>query len=144
MCDNTLRLKEILNLSNGLHIVTQLRAIEPVFSLILCICSSRPSRRFVPASERYPAALQRNRQESRLKRQAELLALQEKTRLPRTDPPPQNQEPRLCSNPTQTRSSPTRRVGGFSYCILESCFCLNFILIYSKLLQHSCYFPPAK
>ncbi|XP_067442486.1 coiled-coil domain-containing protein 66 isoform X2 [Thunnus thynnus] len=81
--------------------------------------TQRPSRRFVPASERYPAALQRNRQESRLKRQAELLALQERTRLPRTDPPPpppppQNQEPRLCSNPTQTRTSPARRVESVS------------------------------
>ncbi|KAM7421964.1 hypothetical protein PAMA_010169 [Pampus argenteus] len=81
--------------------------------------TQRPSRRFVPASERYPAALQRNRQESRLKRQTELLALQERTRLPRAaDPPPpppapaQHQESRLCSNPTQTRTrtSPTRRV----------------------------------
>ncbi|KAM7401640.1 hypothetical protein PAMP_016937 [Pampus punctatissimus] len=82
--------------------------------------TQRPSRRFVPASERYPAALQRNRQENRLKRQTELLALQERTRLPRADPPPpapapptaQHQEPRLCSNPTQTRTrtSPTRRV----------------------------------
>ncbi|KAJ4940570.1 hypothetical protein JOQ06_026867 [Pogonophryne albipinna] len=39
----------------------------------------QPSRQFVPASERYPAALQRNRQESRQRRQAELLALQERT-----------------------------------------------------------------
>ncbi|KAG7244388.1 hypothetical protein INR49_001687 [Caranx melampygus] len=44
----------------------------------------RASRRFVPASERYPAALQRNRQESRLRRQAELLALQ-RTCQSRTD-----------------------------------------------------------
>ncbi|XP_034387810.1 coiled-coil domain-containing protein 66 isoform X2 [Cyclopterus lumpus] len=78
--------------------------------------TQRPSRRFVPASERYPAPLQRNRQESRQRRQAELLALQERTCLSRTDPPPppppppQHQEPRLCSNPTQTRTSPTRRV----------------------------------
>ncbi|KAI4792661.1 hypothetical protein KUCAC02_033235 [Chaenocephalus aceratus] len=41
--------------------------------------TQRPSRQFVPASERYPAALQRNRQESRQRRQAELLALQERT-----------------------------------------------------------------
>ncbi|XP_042365939.1 coiled-coil domain-containing protein 66 isoform X3 [Plectropomus leopardus] len=80
--------------------------------------TQRPSRRFVPASERYPAALQRNRQESRQRRQAELLALQEKTCLFRSDPPPppppQHQEPRLCSNPTQTRTSPTRRVDSVS------------------------------
>ncbi|XP_026162795.1 coiled-coil domain-containing protein 66 isoform X2 [Mastacembelus armatus] len=75
----------------------------------------RPSCRFVPASERYPAALQRSRQESRLRRQAELLALQERTCLPRTDPPPtQNQEPRLCSNLTQTRTSPSRKVESVS------------------------------
>ncbi|XP_026204212.1 coiled-coil domain-containing protein 66 isoform X3 [Anabas testudineus] len=72
--------------------------------------TQRPSRRFVPASERYPASLQRNRQESRLKRQAELLALQERACLSRTEPAPQNQEPRLCSNPTQTRTSPNRKV----------------------------------
>uniref|UniRef100_A0A672GLM0 CCDC66 domain-containing protein n=1 Tax=Salarias fasciatus TaxID=181472 RepID=A0A672GLM0_SALFA len=41
--------------------------------------TQRPSRRFVPASERYPVTLQKNRQESRLKRQAELLALQERS-----------------------------------------------------------------
>ncbi|XP_049895045.1 coiled-coil domain-containing protein 66 isoform X3 [Epinephelus moara] len=78
--------------------------------------TQRPNRRFVPASERYPAALQKNRQESRQKRQAELLALQEKTRLSRADPPPplQQQEPRLCSNPTQTRPSPTKRVESVS------------------------------
>lgn len=72
--------------------------------------TQRPSRRFVPASERYPAALQRNRQESRLRRQAELLALQERTCLPRTDPPPPPQELHLCPNTTQTRTSPPRKV----------------------------------
>ncbi|XP_047437837.1 coiled-coil domain-containing protein 66 isoform X2 [Mugil cephalus] len=76
--------------------------------------TQRPSRRFVPASERYPAALQRNRQESRLKRQAELLALQERTCLSRTDPPPpppppqQQNESRL--GLSQTRTSPSRKV----------------------------------
>lgn len=73
--------------------------------------TQRPNRRFVPASERYPASLQRNRQESRLKRQAELLALQERTCLPRTDPPPPPpQELRLCPNIMQTRTSPIRKV----------------------------------
>uniref|UniRef100_UPI0037E924B9 coiled-coil domain-containing protein 66 isoform X2 n=1 Tax=Semicossyphus pulcher TaxID=241346 RepID=UPI0037E924B9 len=78
--------------------------------------TQRPSRRFVPASERYPASLQRNRQESRLKRQAELLALQERTCLSRTDPPPppQNQEHHLLPNPTQTRNSPSRKVESVS------------------------------
>ncbi|KAG7226667.1 hypothetical protein INR49_001837 [Caranx melampygus] len=72
--------------------------------------TQRPSRRFVPASERYPAALQRNRQESRLRRQAELLALQERTCQSRTDAPPSDtQTPRLC--PTQTRISPHCKVG---------------------------------
>ncbi|XP_038135616.1 coiled-coil domain-containing protein 66 isoform X3 [Cyprinodon tularosa] len=58
--------------------------------------TQRPSRRFVPASERYPVALQKNRQESRLRRQAELLALQERTRLCRTEPPAQSQEAGPC------------------------------------------------
>ncbi|KAM9758199.1 coiled-coil domain-containing protein 66 isoform 2-T2 [Menidia menidia] len=53
----------------------------------------RPSRRFVPASARYPPALQRNRQERRLRRQAELLALQERTRPPRQVSPPRQVEP---------------------------------------------------
>lgn len=69
--------------------------------------TQRPSCQFVPASARYPAALQRSRQESRLKRQAELLALQERTCLPRTDlAPPQN--------PTQTETSPSRKVESVS------------------------------
>ncbi|XP_056243627.1 coiled-coil domain-containing protein 66 isoform X1 [Seriola aureovittata] len=75
--------------------------------------TQRPSRRFVPASERYPAALQRNRQESRLKRQAELLALQERTCQSRTDPPPpplsEHHAPRHCSNNTRTRTSPNSK-----------------------------------
>ncbi|XP_061689584.1 coiled-coil domain-containing protein 66 isoform X2 [Syngnathoides biaculeatus] len=48
----------------------------------------RPSRRFVPASERYPAPLQRSRQESRLKRQEEILGLQD-----RNCPPVNRQRP---------------------------------------------------
>ncbi|XP_033939286.1 coiled-coil domain-containing protein 66 isoform X1 [Pseudochaenichthys georgianus] len=76
--------------------------------------TQRPSRQFVPASERYPAALQRNRQESRQRRQAELLALQERTCLSRADPPPQQRELSVPSNPTQTRTSPTRKVESVS------------------------------
>lgn len=38
--------------------------------------TQRPSRRFVPASQRYPEELQKHRQQSRLKRQAQLLSLQ--------------------------------------------------------------------
>ncbi|XP_037107307.1 coiled-coil domain-containing protein 66 isoform X7 [Syngnathus acus] len=47
----------------------------------------RPSRRFVPASERYPATLQRSRRESRLKRQEEILNLQHRNCLPASRPP---------------------------------------------------------
>ncbi|XP_072237603.1 coiled-coil domain-containing protein 66 isoform X2 [Leuresthes tenuis] len=71
--------------------------------------TQRPSRRFVPASERYPAALQKDRQESRLKRQAKLIALQERTCLSRTDPSPaQHEEPRLCTSRQQSRTSPRK------------------------------------
>ncbi|XP_077458492.1 coiled-coil domain-containing protein 66 [Stigmatopora argus] len=45
----------------------------------------RPDRRFIPASERYPATLQRSRQESRLKRQEEMLGLQERNCQSRKD-----------------------------------------------------------
>ncbi|KAL6112390.1 ccdc66 [Pungitius sinensis] len=78
--------------------------------------TQRPSRRFVPASERYPPPLQRNRQESRQRRQAELLALQERACLSRTDlpNPPPPQEPRLCSNPPQTRTGAPVKVDNVS------------------------------
>nr|XP_040059632.1 coiled-coil domain-containing protein 66 isoform X1 [Gasterosteus aculeatus aculeatus] len=81
--------------------------------------TQRPGPRFVPASERYPPPLQRNRQESRQRRQAELLALQDRTCLSRTDPPnppppSPHQEPRLCSNPPQTRTGPPVRVQNVS------------------------------
>ncbi|AWP02216.1 putative coiled-coil domain-containing protein 66 [Scophthalmus maximus] len=72
--------------------------------------TQRPSRRFVPASERYPPALQRDRQESRLKRQAELHALQERTCLSRTEPLPLPPPLRLCPDPTQTRGGPNSKV----------------------------------
>ncbi|XP_065811290.1 coiled-coil domain-containing protein 66 isoform X3 [Labrus bergylta] len=75
--------------------------------------TQRPSRRFVPASERYPAPLQRHRQESRLKRQAELRALQEKACLSRTDPP-LSQDPRVLPNPSQTETSPDRKGESFT------------------------------
>ncbi|XP_073323519.1 coiled-coil domain-containing protein 66 isoform X2 [Pagrus major] len=79
--------------------------------------TQRPSRQFIPASARYPASLQRNRQENRMKRQAELLALQERTCLSRPNPPPllpPSLPQNLCSNPTQTRTSPTRKVESVS------------------------------
>ncbi|XP_041835700.1 coiled-coil domain-containing protein 66 isoform X2 [Melanotaenia boesemani] len=73
--------------------------------------TQRPSRRFVPASERYPVAMQKDRQESRLKRQAELLALQERTCLSRTEPSAaQHQELHLCPSTQQTRTSPAKKV----------------------------------
>lgn len=51
--------------------------------------TKRPSKAFVPASERYPEALQRHRQESRRQRQIELMALVERN-APQPDlvPPP--------------------------------------------------------
>ncbi|XP_018580865.1 coiled-coil domain-containing protein 66 isoform X2 [Scleropages formosus] len=56
----------------------------------------RPSKPFIPASERYPPGLQQHRQESRLRRQMELLTLMEKnstSRAPRREPsPPQPTE----------------------------------------------------
>lgn len=94
----------------------------------------RPNRQFVPASERYPAALQRNRQESRLKRQAELLALQERTCLPRTDPPlpPPPQELRLCPDIMQTRTSPTRKVA--PYQLLKKTFVTSSFLCWLEVI----------
>ncbi|KAM8914829.1 coiled-coil domain-containing protein 66 isoform 2-T2 [Spinachia spinachia] len=74
--------------------------------------TQRPSRRFVPASERYPPPLQRNRQESRQRRQAELLALQERACLSRTDHP--NPPPHQETNPPQTRTGPPVRVENVS------------------------------
>lgn len=72
-------------------------------------CPSRPSQQFVPASERYAASVQRNRQERRLKRQAELLALQGRSCPSRTSCTPY-QEPQPCPTTRQSRTSPTRKV----------------------------------
>ncbi|XP_034021082.1 coiled-coil domain-containing protein 66 isoform X2 [Thalassophryne amazonica] len=77
----------------------------------------RPSCRFIPASERYPATLQRNRQESRQRRQVELLALQERTCQSKN--PPSLQEPHA-SNPRQSRTSPSRTVGARPACALAN------------------------
>ncbi|KAI4881038.1 hypothetical protein NFI96_007517, partial [Prochilodus magdalenae] len=52
--------------------------------------TQRPSKPFVPASERYPAVLQRHRQESRMRRQMELMTLVERnasSKTPQQDPP---------------------------------------------------------
>ncbi|XP_063071327.1 coiled-coil domain-containing protein 66 [Engraulis encrasicolus] len=49
----------------------------------------QPSRPFVPASERYPQGLRLHRQENRLRRQMELMALVEKKSWARTTPLPQ-------------------------------------------------------
>lgn len=96
----------------------------------------RPNRQFVPASERYPAALQRNRQESRLKRQAELLALQERTCLLRTDPPlpPPPQELCLCPDIMQTRTSPTRKVPPPHYQLLKKTFVTSSFLCWLEVI----------
>nr|XP_057910665.1 coiled-coil domain-containing protein 66 isoform X2 [Doryrhamphus excisus] len=67
--------------------------------------TQRPSRRFVPASERYPVTLQRNRQESRLKRQEELLTLQERNCQSRSGPPPHHQDTQLPSKASQSKCS---------------------------------------
>ncbi|XP_051764780.1 coiled-coil domain-containing protein 66 isoform X3 [Ctenopharyngodon idella] len=46
--------------------------------------TQRPSKAFIPASERYPEALKRHRQESRKQRQIELMTLVERNTLSRT------------------------------------------------------------
>ncbi|XP_062842503.1 coiled-coil domain-containing protein 66 isoform X2 [Trichomycterus rosablanca] len=46
--------------------------------------TQRPNKAFVPASERYPATLQRHRQESRMRRQMELMTLVERNTVSRT------------------------------------------------------------
>ncbi|XP_066526934.1 coiled-coil domain-containing protein 66 isoform X2 [Hoplias malabaricus] len=53
--------------------------------------TQKPSKPFIPASERYPQGLQRHRQESRMRRQMELMTLVERntfSRTPQQDPPP--------------------------------------------------------
>ncbi|XP_058230277.1 coiled-coil domain-containing protein 66 isoform X2 [Hemibagrus wyckioides] len=58
--------------------------------------TQRPGKAFVPASERYPAALQRHRQENRMRRQMELMTLVERNTLSRTAQqaiPPQSGNP---------------------------------------------------
>lgn len=62
--------------------------------------TQRPSKAFVPASERYPENLQRHRQQNRKHRQMELMTLVEKNTLSRTLqqdplPPPVNNKHRL-------------------------------------------------
>lgn len=84
----------------------------------------RPSRRFVPASERYPPDLQRDRQKNRLKRQAELLALQERARPLKPDrPPPHSQDSHLCSTSqlSGTSAPPCRKVGVSECCTFAFC-----------------------
>ncbi|XP_048032234.1 coiled-coil domain-containing protein 66 isoform X3 [Megalobrama amblycephala] len=57
--------------------------------------TQRPSKAFVPASERYPEALKRHRQESRRQRQIELMTLVERNTLSRT--PQQELLPPACA-----------------------------------------------
>lgn len=68
----------------------QQRLKKPVWN------TQRPGKAFVPASERYPAALQRHRQENRMRRQMELMTLVERNTLSRTAQqaiPPQSGNP---------------------------------------------------
>uniref|UniRef100_W5N740 Coiled-coil domain containing 66 n=1 Tax=Lepisosteus oculatus TaxID=7918 RepID=W5N740_LEPOC len=72
--------------------------------------SQKPSRPFVPASERYPHGLQQERQESRLRRQLELLTLAERNAPSRPaaglpSPPPSQQPPQ----PAPRLHPPTHR-----------------------------------
>ncbi|MCI4390295.1 hypothetical protein PGIGA_G00121100 [Pangasianodon gigas] len=60
--------------------------------------TQRPGKAFVPASERYPAALQRHRQENRMRRQMELMTLVERNTLSRT---PQQAIPARSGNPSR-------------------------------------------
>uniref|UniRef100_A0A672KNY1 Coiled-coil domain-containing protein 66-like n=1 Tax=Sinocyclocheilus grahami TaxID=75366 RepID=A0A672KNY1_SINGR len=74
--------------------------------------TQRPSKAFVPASERYPEALQRHRQESRRQRQQQLMTLLERS----TPQPLHNHRPQA-----QTlRTSPPalgQRVCRFLFCV---------------------------
>lgn len=54
--------------------------------------TQRPSKPYVPASERYPAGLQHTRQESRLRRQMELMTMMERNTI---TPHPPDPEPDL-------------------------------------------------
>ncbi|XP_051933015.1 coiled-coil domain-containing protein 66 isoform X3 [Hippocampus zosterae] len=65
----------------------------------------RPSRRFVPASERYPATLQRSRRESRLERQEEVLGLQHRNCLPTN-----RQEPRRDASRPPSHKEDSNRI----------------------------------
>ncbi|CAM4653109.1 unnamed protein product [Leuciscus chuanchicus] len=70
----------------------------------------RPSKAFVPASERYPEALKRHRQESRRLRQIQLMTLMERnthSRTPQPEPLPPTHTPQNHRPAAQThRSSP--------------------------------------
>ncbi|XP_067096597.1 coiled-coil domain-containing protein 66 isoform X2 [Osmerus mordax] len=70
--------------------------------------SQRPGRRFVPASERYPAGLQQSRQEKRLRRQIELMTLVERNTASRTPQPDQNHQAPLLHPPLPRQASPTQ------------------------------------
>lgn len=74
----------------------------------------RPSKAFVPASERYPEALKRHRQESRRLRQIQLMTLMERnthSRTPQPEPLPPTHTPQNHRPAAQThRSSPRPQV----------------------------------
>lgn len=60
--------------------------------------TQRPGKAFVPASERYPASLQRHRQENRMRRQMELMTLVE-----RNTRTPQQAMPQRSGNPSRVQ-----------------------------------------
>ncbi|XP_010880377.2 coiled-coil domain-containing protein 66 isoform X1 [Esox lucius] len=65
----------------------------------------KPRKPYIPASERYPAGLQHNRQESRLRRQMELMTLVERnTRTPH--PPEPDRSPGLADPLPQNANNP--------------------------------------
>lgn len=73
--------------------------------------TQRPGKAFIPASERYPAALQKHRQENRMRRQMELMNLVERnttSRTPQQAIPPRSGNPshiQRCSNSTNQNVS---------------------------------------
>uniref|UniRef100_W5N746 Coiled-coil domain containing 66 n=1 Tax=Lepisosteus oculatus TaxID=7918 RepID=W5N746_LEPOC len=85
--------------------------------------SQKPSRPFVPASERYPHGLQQERQESRLRRQLELLTLAERNAPSRLHPPTHRQQrASLCVQPVNP-SQPVAQASPASTAALQDRRC---------------------
>ncbi|KAK2821522.1 hypothetical protein Q7C36_020865 [Tachysurus vachellii] len=76
--------------------------------------TQRPKKAFIPASERYPAALQKHRQENRMRRQMELMNLVERnttSRTPQQAVPPRPGNPshiQRCANSTNQNDKDSR------------------------------------